>query len=233
MDDGWAAGFRIATGENTSPVTTNQSLGLANQGAGGNFSKYAIWLDRAFIRWDHEFENGSTVNMWAGRFDNPFFNTDIIFDEDVGFDGLAFKYKTKLNDKVKPFATIGAFPVFNTDLNFSSNQPKKFDSTDKYLFAAQIGADFKLAKDLTARLAVGYYAFDGIEGELSTPFTPVTSSDQGDTGQHAAVLCAEGQYLPPAAPDHPGRDQQLRHDQSVAILRPRHAAPPAHRQCET
>ena len=46
------AGFRIATGENNSPVSTNQSLGLANQAQGGNFSKYAIWLDRAFLRYE-------------------------------------------------------------------------------------------------------------------------------------------------------------------------------------
>ncbi len=197
LEDGWAAGFRIATGENSSPVTTNQSLGLANQGAGGNFSKYAIWLERAFMRWDTEFKNGSALTMWAGRFDNPFFNTEIIFDEDVGFDGLAFKYKTKLNDKVKPFGTIGAFPVFNTDLNFSSNQPKKFDSTDKYLFAAQIGADFKLAKDLTARLAVGYYAFDGMEGELSTPYTPISASDAGDTDNTRPSFAQKGNTYRP------------------------------------
>lgn len=197
LSDGWAAGFRIATGENTSPVTTNQSLGLANQGAGGNFSKYAIWLDRAFMRYDHEFENGSALTMWAGRFDNPFFNTEVIFDEDVGFDGLAFKYKAKVNDRVKPFGTIGAFPVFNTDLNFSSNQPKKFDSTDKYLFAAQLGSDFKLAKDLTARIAVGYYLFDGIEGQLSTPYTPVTASDAGDTDNTRPSFAQKGNTYRP------------------------------------
>ena len=39
-------GFRVATGESNSPVSTNQSMGYAN-GQGGNFSKYAIWLDRA------------------------------------------------------------------------------------------------------------------------------------------------------------------------------------------
>jgi hypothetical protein len=181
LEEDWKAGFRIATGENTSPVTTNQSMGLANQGAGGNFSKYAIWLDRAFMRWDHEFDNGSTFTFSGGRFDNPYFNTEIIFDEDVGFDGLAFKWKPALNDSVKPFLTAGAYPIFNTDLNFSSNRPDKFDSTDKYLFAAQLGADLKLAKDLNGRLAVAYYSFDGVEGKLSTPYTPVTASDAGDT----------------------------------------------------
>src|SRR6185369_1118999 len=52
MGEGFTAGTRIATGENNSPITTNQSLGLANQGQGGNFSKYAIWLDRAFLKYE-------------------------------------------------------------------------------------------------------------------------------------------------------------------------------------
>jgi len=197
LEDDWKAGFRIATGENTSPVTTNQSMGLANQGSGGNFSKYAIWLDRAFMRWDAEFDNGSTFTFHGGRFDNPYFNTEIIFDEDVGFDGLAFKWKPHVNDRVKPFFTAGAFPIFNTDLNFSSNRPDKFDSSDKYLFAAQLGADLKLAKDLTGRLAVAYYSFDGVEGKLSTPYTPVTASDAGDTDNTRPSFAQRGNTYRP------------------------------------
>ena len=52
LDDGFTMGIRIATGENNTPTSTNQSLGVANNGQGGNFSKYAIWLDRAFVRYE-------------------------------------------------------------------------------------------------------------------------------------------------------------------------------------
>lgn len=197
LADDWKAGFRIATGENSSPVTTNQSLGLANQGAGGNFSKYAVWLDRAFMRWDHEWDNKSSFTFYGGRFDNPFFSSEIIFDEDVGFDGIGAKFKPYIGDRVKPFLTAGAFPVFSTDLNFSSNQPAKFESTDKYLFAAQIGADFKIRKDLTAKFSAGYYAFDGVEGRLSTPYTPVNASDAGDTDNTRPSFAQKGNTYRP------------------------------------
>jgi hypothetical protein len=40
--DGFTAGLRIATGENSSPVSTNQTFG----NNGGDFSKYALWIDR-------------------------------------------------------------------------------------------------------------------------------------------------------------------------------------------
>lgn len=197
LDDNWHAGFRIATGENNSPTTTNQSLGLANQAQGGNFSKYAIWLDRAFMRWDREWENKSSFSFWAGRFDNPFFSTEIIFDEDVGFDGIGAKFKPYMGDQVKPFLTAGGFPVFNTDLNFSSNQPAKFSSTDKFLFAAQAGADFKLTKELTGRLAASYYLFDGVEGELSTPYTPINAQDAGDTDNTRPTFAQRGNTYRP------------------------------------
>jgi opacity protein-like surface antigen len=197
LEEDWKAGFRIATGENTSPVTTNQSMGLANQGAGGNFSKYAIWLDRAFMRWDHEWDNGSSFTFNGGRFDNPYYSTEIIFDEDLGFDGLSGKWKGRIGDNVKPFVTAGAYPIFNTDLNFSSNRPDKFDSSDKFLFAAQAGADFKLAKDLNARLAVAYYSFDGVEGKLSTPYTPVTAQDAGDTDNTRPSFAQRGNTYRP------------------------------------
>lgn len=39
LEDGFTFGLRIATGESNTPTSTNQSLGAANGGQGGNFSK--------------------------------------------------------------------------------------------------------------------------------------------------------------------------------------------------
>ena len=72
-------GGRIGTGESNTPVTMNQTIGLANQGQGGNFSKYAIWLDRAFLRYEIGNEPDRNLSLIVGRFDNPFFSTNLIF----------------------------------------------------------------------------------------------------------------------------------------------------------
>ena len=45
LGENFSAGMRVATGQNNSPVSGNQSMGLPYQGQGGNFSAYAIWLD--------------------------------------------------------------------------------------------------------------------------------------------------------------------------------------------
>ncbi|MEO6568780.1 MAG: putative porin, partial [Opitutaceae bacterium] len=148
MGDGFTAGLRIATGDSNSPTSTNQSLGLANSGQGGQFSKYSIWLDRGFLKYEVGGQPGKNLALLAGRFDNPFYSTDLIYDEDVGFDGGAVQASYEILKGLTPFFNGGVFPVFNTDFNFSSNQPAKFKSTDKWLYGAQAGFDWKLRKDL-------------------------------------------------------------------------------------
>ncbi len=197
LSDGFSTGIRVATGENNSPVTTNQSVGLANQGQGGNFSKYALWLDRAFFKYHADFSRGANLDLLGGRFDSPFMATPILFDEDLGFDGLAVKFKGQLGPRVKPFLTAGAFPIFNTDLNFSSNQAAKFESTDKYLLAAQGGADFKLSDEVKLKLGIAYYNFDGVQGELSEPFLPLSASDAGPTDNTRPSFAQSGNTYKP------------------------------------
>ena len=177
LGDSFNGGVRLATGDSNSPTSPNQTLG----GSGGNFSKYAIWLDRAFLSYDAGPGDGQELVFLMGRFDNPFFSTDIQWDDDLGFDGLAVRGKVKVADNVSSFFTAGYFPVFNTDLNFASNQPAKFASTDKWLSGAQFGIEWKITSDLTAKFGIAYYDFNNIEGKLSTPFIPLTPSDAGNT----------------------------------------------------
>lgn len=196
LDDGFSAGLRLATGESNSPTSPNQSLGAAGNGQGGNFSKYAIWLDRAFLRY-HAGDAAADLTVDAGRFDNPFFGTDIIWDDDLGFDGLAARGKFRINDDIRVFATAGAFPVFNTDFNFASNRPDKFESTDKWLYGGQIGVDWKIADKLTGKFAVAYYDFQNVEGRLSSPYVPLTSSDAGDTDSTRPSFAQKGNTYRP------------------------------------
>lgn len=192
LEDGFSAGFRLATGENNSPVSTNQSMGLANQGQGGSFSKYAVWLDRAFLTYNFGDKPYSDISIDFGRFENPFFSSEVMWDDDVGFDGIAARGKFEVTDRIQSFATIGAFPIFNTDFNFSSNQPGKFESTDKWLYGAQIGIDWKINDHWKAKMAVAYYDFQDVEGRLSTPFTPLTPQDAGDTDNTRPSFAQKG-----------------------------------------
>lgn len=178
MGEGFTGGMRIATGDSNSPVSTNQSLG----GSGGNFSKYAIWLDRGFLKYEAGGLPTKNLAVTVGRFDNPFFAaSDIVWDDDLGFDGVAVQARYEVFKGVTPYIAAGAFPVYNTDFNFSSNRPDKFPSEDKWLYGAQGGVNWLPHKDFTFKGGVAYYDFENIEGQLSDPFVPLTTSDAGNT----------------------------------------------------
>lgn len=178
LEDGLSMGMRLATGSSSSPVTTNQTLGSP-----GNFSRYQIWLDRAFLRWDYE--SDLNVSVVAGRFDNPFFSSEIIWDDDIGFDGIAVQLKYRVSRDTATFLTAGAFPVYNTSLNFvggqTSNDASSFKSQDRYLFAVQGGIEHKFDKDIEMKFALGYYYFQNVQGQLSTEYDAVLPTDAGDT----------------------------------------------------
>ena len=191
LSEGWTSGFRIATGETNSPVSTNQSLGNARGGQGGNFSKYSLWLDRAFARYEDISHPDFSWALTLGRFENPFFSNDLVWDEDVGFDGLALNAK-KVMGEVTPFVNAGAFPVFNTDLNFSTNQPSKFKSNDKWMLGGQLGLDWKINKKMTAKVSAAIYDFKNVEGQLSDPFTPLGPEDAGNTDHRRPSFAQRG-----------------------------------------
>ena len=191
LNDGFSAGVRIGTGQDNSPTTENQTIGLANNGQGGDFSKYEIWLDRGFLRYDMG-DDKQNFSITAGRFDNPFLSSSMIWAPDIGFDGIAFQGHYEVTDGVTPFLTAGFFPVFNTDFNFSTDQSDKYSSEDKYLYALQIGTAVKITKDLNAKAAATIYYFDNIEGKLSDPFVPLSSSQQGDTDDSRPSFAQNG-----------------------------------------
>ena len=188
--DGFTAGLRIATGESSSPVSTNQTFG----GNGGNFSKYALWLDRAFIKYQPVQDFVASV----GRFDNPFWSpTDLVWYKDLGFDGFAVQAKQEIAEGFTPFFTGGAFPVFNTDLNAGLNTadlagPTKLASRDKWLFGAQGGFGARIDPETTLTMAVAYYDFTNVRGRLSSPCIVYTASDVCDTDQLRPSFAQKG-----------------------------------------
>jgi hypothetical protein len=218
LEDGFTFGLRIATGETNTPTSTNQTLGVANGAQGGNFSKYAIWLDRAFVRYELGGKPSEDFVVSLGRFDNPFFTpSELVWDDDLGFDGLAVGGRYKVHEGVTPFIVVGGFPVFNTELNFSSNRPDKFSSEDKWLLAAQIGSSIRFNRDFSAKIAYAYYDFYNIEGKFSSPFVPLTTSDQGNTDDSRPAFAQKGNtYFPirniiPTADNNFGTTKQFQY----------------------
>jgi Putative porin len=190
--DGFSAGIRIATGDSSSPVSFNQTLG----GSGGNFSKYGIWLDRAYIKYSAW--NDLTFN--AGRFDNPFFaSTDLVYYSEMGFDGFAAQAKYEISPGITPFAVAGAFPIFNTALDAGTsldfNNPGvlgKAPSNDKWMFGGQLGSNVHLVPEVDFTFAGAYYDFTNVQGSLSSPCFVFTTQDFCSTDLNRPTFAQKG-----------------------------------------
>ncbi|WP_076864501.1 putative porin [Bradyrhizobium mercantei] len=201
---GFTAGLRIATGENNSPVSTNQTFGTG----GGNFSKYGVWLDRGYINWQGW--NGD-LSLSAGRFDNPFWSpTDLVWYRELGFDGFAVQAKHEVWEGFTPFAVGGAFPIYNTDFNAGINltdPPTKFASHDKWLFGGQVGFNARFSPEYVFRFGVAYYDFDNVQGQLSSPCIVELSGDVCNTDLTRPSFAQKGNSyfaLRNIIPDAPG-----------------------------
>lgn len=145
---GFKAGLRLATG-GTSPVSTSQTLGAGD----GHQGKYNIYLDRGWLQWQ-AFDPDLT--LVAGRFANPFFGGDLTWPDDLNFDGVAASYRLKWDESKRLFAHAGAFPL----------QEFQTTASDKWLYGAQLGGEFKPSADSLLSVGLGYYQFDSIEGEF-------------------------------------------------------------------
>lgn len=152
IDESWDAGIRLATGSSGDPVSTNQTLGSYR-------GPYSILLDRAFMRYRSR-ENAWT--FWGGRMPNPWLSTDLVWDEDLAFDGLAVSFTpwrslSESSPDFDPFLTLGVFPLQEVELS----------SKDKWLYGAQLGFNWRLGGSNKLAFGIAYYDYRNIEGRLN------------------------------------------------------------------
>jgi putative porin len=182
--DNFSASIRMATGNTINPVTTNQTLG-------NTLNKENFLLDRAFL----EYRPIDEVSLRFGRFPLPWFSTDLVWYNEINFDGLAAAGAVPLSNTVSVFSTLGAFPIEFSPFNFPDNSSAKQNSRDKWLYGAQAGADWKPTKDSDFKAAVAFYDFDSIEGKLSSPCVALSAADQCDTDDSRPQFTQGGNTL--------------------------------------
>ncbi|MEQ6341176.1 MAG: putative porin [Gammaproteobacteria bacterium] len=146
VTQGVTAAFRLATGSANDPVSTNQTLG--NMG-----NRFNFMLDQAYVK----LEPYQWLTVAGGKIPNPWFGTDLVWDEDLNFDGAAVQFKPRIGNELVWFSTLGAFPLQEIELS------KK----DKWLYGAQTGVDWNRSQ-FRARFGVAYYDYQNITGQINT-----------------------------------------------------------------
>ncbi|MCE6978435.1 hypothetical protein EI534_13780 [Pseudomonas frederiksbergensis] len=177
----WTAGIRIGTGSDNNPVSTTQTLG-------GGFGKKDIWLDQGYLTW----KPSDQLTLTGGRIANPFFATDMLYSTDLNFDGVAAIFDHKLNRDWGLFGTVGAFPVEYTNDTSTSNGFDKEESDNKWLYGAQIGANWAINSNNRLKGALAYYRFDDIEGQRSSPCEPWAGAPGCDSDGSRSAFMQKG-----------------------------------------
>lgn len=160
-----SAGVRLATGNTNDRVSTNQTLGQ-------NFNKYSFVVDRAFIRYTPV----EWLTVSGGRIANPWLSTDLIWDEDLNFEGVAATLRPSLDaGRVKPFVTAGWFPL-------RIDSPNEHGS--RSMSAVQLGVDWEVRRDLRLKFGAAQYRFDNVEGREDSRFDELTGERLPGYGQY-------------------------------------------------
>jgi hypothetical protein len=151
--DDFSVGFRLATGSTTDRVSTNQSLGQ-------DFNKYQFLLDRAYVK----YEPNEFLRVWAGRIPNPWFSTDLVWSENLNFEGVAAtlgKHKSQEGqDSFQPYLTVGAFPL-------REKTPPTRDG--RMLYGSQAGFQWNLSSRTRFKLGAAYYNYHNMQGRQEGP----------------------------------------------------------------
>ncbi len=145
--------IRLASGSSSNPVSTNDTLG-------DYLNKDSVLIDLAYLKL-LPMPSKPWCSVMAGRFPSPFIATDLVWDGDLAFEGLAMSYDTRKTRTFGPIFVAGAFPL----------QEEEWYS-DKWLLGGQLGMEYRHGSDLSFVLTSAYYHYEHIKGVVNSAATP-------------------------------------------------------------
>lgn len=177
VSDSVSGGFMLATGATVGPTSTNQTLGQ-------NFNKYTVNLDRAYL----SLRPTQELLLTGGRIANPFMATDLVWADDLNFEGIAASYGAKVATGLDVFATGGWFPL-RTD--------NPLQSTPRTLVGAQVGAKWRATPTTSLRVAGALYDYRGMDGQLESNgrYGPPSAFDYGTRYEYPQGMRQRGNTL--------------------------------------
>lgn len=150
ITDALTAGVQITTGNLNNPVSLNQTLGRTSRG-------YQFFVDQAYLRYQRNSERAG-LQLQGGRMPKPWLSTELTWDNDVMFEGVAARGNRALAGG-DAFVTLGAFPLQEVELS----------TRDKWLFGGQLGWQWQSETGRSASLGLAYYDFQNVTGKRNAP----------------------------------------------------------------
>lgn len=146
INDQWTSAIRFTTGNTLGPTSTSSTAGDAS-------GRYQVKIDRAYMKW----QPNSDVAFLAGRLPNPYLSSEMMFAEELGFDGAAASAGYSLNDQVRFIGVAGAYALKENALG-----------KDRWMSGLQAGVEWRSSPVFGMRVAFARYGFNNVAGEQDT-----------------------------------------------------------------
>jgi Putative porin len=148
VDDQIYGGFGLATG----PSADSNIQTLT-----GGFDNYNIYINKAFIGW----KPTDWINLLAGKYENPIYSTDLVWDPDINPQGLSQSFDlTKAlapdNKKLSVQFLANELIFFDNDEFRTGNLGK-----DSWIFSGQLKTTYKATPDVAVTFAPGFHWSNG------------------------------------------------------------------------
>lgn len=168
----WYSDVAFAMGANgRSDNATFGSFGSSNGGNNIN-NKEALYVKRAMLG----YKATDWLTLEAGRMENPLYTTQMVWDADITWEGLAEKAKYKLNDNLELFGTAAQMQYLGDKKSFFVGAGSS--TTTNELLAFQGGVKYNINDRASAKIGItDYYYTHGHQGMTkATGFNPGTSN---------------------------------------------------------
>ncbi len=163
----WEAGFRLASGDGSGATSDSISTNTTFDGFG---SKKNINIDLAYLKYMASFIKHGELSLMGGKMENPFWETDMVYDPDLTPEGFAEQYKFKVNDAYSLFANLSQWAL--AEENTTGIGSPSTVGQDRYMMGYQVGHEWKIApKKIELKQAVGYYDYVNLRGQASATDT--------------------------------------------------------------
>ena len=158
--DNFYYGVRLETSSN--PRSPWITFGDDSSPTPSSKSSDGINIGQAYLGW----RPSSWYEMTVGKMPMPLYVTPLVWDSDINPEGAVEKFKFSVGP-ADLFANFGQF------MYQDSNPDHGVPSSDTFLLAWQVGANVKVAKDMSLKLAPVIYNYTGIGSGngLNTPYT--------------------------------------------------------------
>ena len=172
LNEDFAGGFSLASGDINDPTSTNQTVG-------DFYSRKAIGIDKAYLDYTpHQF---SSLTLIGGKFAYPWYNTELTWDKDLNPEGVAETLAFNLNSTplLKKIAFVGFELPFTQVAGVSlTNQ----SSVASVVYGGQIQTQWQLAPWLKFGAYTGFYNYHNADpialalakASAKNPQTPLT-----------------------------------------------------------